>query len=353
MPPRDSELSRIRQVLAGLLVETNLIRLSRSLARKYSPDQPRAPAGQPDGGQWISEGSGAGEGDVDPALVGPGLWASLASQDQAGEDGRSRERTLLEDGSEVLTIRIHAGPRAGDEEHTVTAPDGESRVFETSGDMQTIRDGSSGEILSRTRFTGTGVKPVASVQPAFLPALPLVVTTTVELAAILATVLSAREGRFGAALGLSANGYAQDGSLENAPLVWVRPLTRSELEVACPRAGEVSALADRVAAQLRQSKPLLTPQNFGNALHYEIANAINSRNDPDFVAEISFDDNGKEADYGDLGSIRLDVLENTKHNTVCVYDHKTGSRGLSASRALWIATIVKKRYPHVQQIIIV
>ncbi|WP_132250594.1 hypothetical protein [Methylobacterium segetis] len=168
LPPRDSELSRIRQVLAGLLVETKLIRLSRSLARKYSPDQPRAPAGQPDGGQWISEGSGAREGDVDPALVGPGRWASLASKDQAGEDGRSRERTLLEDGSEVLTIRIHAGPRAGDEEHTVTAPDGESRVFETSGDMQTIRDGSSGEILSRTRFTGTGVEPVASVQPAFL-----------------------------------------------------------------------------------------------------------------------------------------------------------------------------------------
>ncbi|MEA1830661.1 hypothetical protein U8607_01070 [Methylobacterium durans] len=95
LTPRDGELSRIRQVLAGLLVETKLIRLSRSLARKYSPDRPRAPAGQPDGGRWVSEGGGAGEGDVDPALVGPGRWTSLASQDQAGEDGRSRERTLL------------------------------------------------------------------------------------------------------------------------------------------------------------------------------------------------------------------------------------------------------------------
>ena len=40
-----------------------------------------------------------------------------------------------------------------------------------------------------------------------------------------------------------------------------------------------------------------------------------------------------EADYGELGSIRMDAYENVpEKSTVCVYDPKTGWRGLSFPR---------------------
>ena len=42
------------------------------LVQKYSPDQPRAPAGNPDGGQWTSDGGGESPGDSS-AFSGPTL----------------------------------------------------------------------------------------------------------------------------------------------------------------------------------------------------------------------------------------------------------------------------------------
>jgi hypothetical protein len=56
----DMELLDIKCALAALDVELKLCRLGY-LLRKYSPDQPRAPAGSAEGGQWTS-GSGGGGG---------------------------------------------------------------------------------------------------------------------------------------------------------------------------------------------------------------------------------------------------------------------------------------------------
>lgn len=51
--------------------------LKRSLVRKqYNPDQPREPAGSPDGGQWTSDGGGGGAAGGDDAAGGGGTpWA--------------------------------------------------------------------------------------------------------------------------------------------------------------------------------------------------------------------------------------------------------------------------------------
>ena len=56
---KDRELVRLRCEHAALRVSVALIRLQRALQRKYRPDQPRVPAGNPDGGQWTSEGGGS------------------------------------------------------------------------------------------------------------------------------------------------------------------------------------------------------------------------------------------------------------------------------------------------------
>src|SRR5687767_12927762 len=49
-----SELLELKALAAELKWQLAL----RRFARKYSPDRPRVPAGNPDGGQWTSEGGG-------------------------------------------------------------------------------------------------------------------------------------------------------------------------------------------------------------------------------------------------------------------------------------------------------
>jgi hypothetical protein len=55
----DVELLDIKRALAALDVELKLCRIGY-LLRKYSTDQPRVPAGSPEGGQWTSGGGGGG-----------------------------------------------------------------------------------------------------------------------------------------------------------------------------------------------------------------------------------------------------------------------------------------------------
>jgi hypothetical protein len=51
---REGEIASMRCALASIGLDLALVRLQRALARKYRPDQPRVPAGNPEGGQWTS-----------------------------------------------------------------------------------------------------------------------------------------------------------------------------------------------------------------------------------------------------------------------------------------------------------
>jgi hypothetical protein len=57
---RRMELLNLCSDIASLRMQLALIKLRRALQTKYRPDQPRVPAGNPDGGQWTSEGGGQG-----------------------------------------------------------------------------------------------------------------------------------------------------------------------------------------------------------------------------------------------------------------------------------------------------
>jgi hypothetical protein len=57
-----SELLEAKALVAELKWQLAL----RRFARKYRPDQPRVPAGNPDGGQWTSEGGGPRD---DPRVI--------------------------------------------------------------------------------------------------------------------------------------------------------------------------------------------------------------------------------------------------------------------------------------------
>lgn len=62
--------------------------LYESYEGKYSPDQPRVPAGSPEGGQWTSEGGDAGS--AQESNVTPDVRAILDKARQIAAGGRSR-----------------------------------------------------------------------------------------------------------------------------------------------------------------------------------------------------------------------------------------------------------------------
>jgi hypothetical protein len=59
---RQEELERDLLELRWLVKSLRTDLLMRDLRHKYDPDQPRVPAGSPQGGQWTSGGGGGGDG---------------------------------------------------------------------------------------------------------------------------------------------------------------------------------------------------------------------------------------------------------------------------------------------------
>ena len=81
----DMELLDIKRALAALDVELKLCRLIY-LLRKYSPGQPRVPAGSPQGGQWTRGGGGGGASD----RVSDASGEEPSSSDGGGLDADAR-----------------------------------------------------------------------------------------------------------------------------------------------------------------------------------------------------------------------------------------------------------------------
>ncbi len=82
---------------ARLLGDMFSLMLARAalLERRYDPAQPRAPAGQPNGGQWVGEGGGAaGPGDANILLAG-------------GIDDADKEKTVQQFVSRNCAARIY------------------------------------------------------------------------------------------------------------------------------------------------------------------------------------------------------------------------------------------------------
>jgi hypothetical protein len=129
-------------------------------------------------------------------------------------------------------------------------------------------------------------------------------------------------------------------------------LNRSEVEQACPRFGEVQSLTDRATNDVRSSGGIMSATQFGTKVHTRLKQLIDNRYDPNFRAEVSYAGEEEDADYGESGSIRVDVLERLGNGVVCVYDIKTGTRGLEGPRMTTIARKVLKRFPDTRRIIV-
>lgn len=349
-----NEARDLRLLLAVLRTETKLVRLRRALSHKYNADQPRVQAGQRDGGRWVSDGGGSGDPIGSSPRTG-GRWALLEGDPDAG----TPQRTMLDGGGEVLSIRVRSRRGEWDEQHAVVTPDGDSRVFENAGEVQTIRDGQTGEVLSRSTFAGVGTAPAATVQPAFLPAVPFVVApaiaTTIEAGALLFTYLRTRPGTFGRQPGRTAFKYDFQADAKNTvSKIWIGHVDQTTLNVYCPLNPEVQEVTDEATRRLKALNFHLSDPELDTLIHYDIGETFKLRNYPNVRVEYSIDNTqGTGVNYGEHNSVRLDLYEYTPNRMVCVYDYKTGKRGLSATRALLLARIAQVHFPDAKGVVII
>lgn len=96
----------------------------------------------------------------------------------------------------------------------------------------------------------------------------------------------------------------------------------------------------------------LSPTQFGTAVHVSLKRQINALFDPDFRAEVSALKT-LDGTHGAKDSVRIDVFECAGDGTVCVYDIKTGKRGLGFARATEIARKVSESFPLARRVIII
>jgi hypothetical protein len=331
----------------------------------YDPNQPRVPAGRRDGGQWTrTGGSGAPASARRKAVVDRSkqeTWGSYV--DTYRPDGTlAEQRVFNRDGSRIVSeFKAPGTPGDWDERHTVVLSDGSKVTFQTSGDVQEIYDG-DGNLISASVWIKDGPQSLPVGQLAFVgPAVgigagiaarlgPAAVQALTAAGLALFAWLSSRKDRDGTAVfAFKAAKYEKKEGPKGRPeLSWVGYVKRDELKEVCEELGTVQKLTDEAVKQVRKDGDYDGPADFGTQVHKMIAKEINSTPDPNFRAEVSAikselepreDPNFRankpklDAKYGEKGTVRFDAYENhRKISTVCVYDPKTGKRGLSFPR---------------------
>jgi hypothetical protein len=330
-------------------VKFALADIRQALEKKagFNPDQPRD-----DHGRWTDTGGGGGAGQSvikDPTGNEP--WDHVV-RDRRADGSLSQELVFNRDGSTIHSEFARAGDGlAWDERHTVVTTSGERIRFETAGEIQTIADANSGDVLGSSHWTDAGPEAEPTLQPVFDPR-GYAAAKTIEAAAALWVWLSTRNDADGSAvLAFKADDY-RPGEAPVAVPNWVGRLTRDETDAACPRHPEVQSRTDTAADTVRREGNYWTAAGYGTAVHMNVKEQIDRLYDPNFRAEVSISKTQDET-YGTRGSIRIDVLENVGNGTVCVYDIKTGRRGLSTRRSAEIVGTVFQRYSGTRRIILI
>lgn len=341
---------------------------------KFDPNQPRIPAGNPDGGQWTGEGGSprSGSSSAGASRV-PSRAQSQTDDDPPVVSWRRVRREALVDGSGDLTLheasdgtKIVTERRTGlvtgasASRHIVQMPDGGSLLVDNDRyGVQRIYD-ADGALISASRWGPNGPEPVAVVQPAH--DLTLRVPRALE-DAVDKVVLSYR-------LGIALFGQMAQDVLHGQPVIsfraqefqpasdgsysleFVGEITTDQADQVCVKYPEVRAELTRVASELRAGFRG-SPQQFGTAVHLRMKEYVNSKEDDNFVAEQSFDLEEGRPRYGKKGTSRLDILEQISDHTICVYDHKAGKAGISDSQMRKIGSVVAKKFHRAKRFIII
>ncbi|SEG34728.1 hypothetical protein [Bosea lathyri] len=374
---RSGELIRLRRSLIRLQDETRLLRRDL-LLRKYNPAQARVPAGNTGGGRWTSGGDGgsvrnpaAGGGGDSLGGGGDGLaefgsgdgfavddtgQEAWASYDEGwSDDGSIFERDIVNRDGSTIQSEYAASREAGwDERHTVTLSDGSKTVFETSGSVQTIRDG---EVISRAVWTPDGPEPIADIVEARWRRGSRSGGSTWSAAG---DKLFNWLNTFGNAsglqtvLGFRANDY-QPGAVGSFDVSFVAQVARIDVERACPSMPKIQDMLDQAARDAGPSSTFQSMQKYGTDVHLRMKRSIDAWGNPNVVAERSYfkerRETGEQA-YGTAGTKRFDIHERVSDGTRCLYDIKTG-RALSRSQSDTLADAAMRIEGDVSRLLVI
>jgi hypothetical protein len=120
----------------------------------------------------------------------------------------------------------------------------------------------------------------------------------------------------------------------------VEELNEEELRDACPKTEEFGDMLRRIAAGIPSEGR--SAQQWGTEVHMAMkqeiirkyGEAAGQSSDPRIRAEISFLEGVPDTRYGMRGSTRLDIFHRVEGtNDICIYDIKTGERGLTEDQA--------------------
>jgi hypothetical protein len=356
--------------LAYAYIRVAALRMQLAFKAGFDPSQNRD-----GGGRWSRIGGAGGGSDLNPhsgdngsdgvsdtsagssapivEYGGPNdSWQAVASTYDPNGDLK-QQAIANRDGSTIQSEFNRGDACLGfDERHTVITTDGNRIAFETSGAKQTISDDRTGAVLANSVWSENGPLPAPGVQPAYDPSGATIVAG-VTAAITLHNWMSSKNDDAGAAvLAFKANEYGTGGEPKLEP-EWVGRVSRDQVDAACPRHGEVQERTDAAAVRAQREGNYYNAATYGTAVHSLLKQDIDTLADRDFRAEVSLMKSDPKVHYGIRGSIRVDVLENVGNGTVCVYDIKTGERGLSLPRSKEIAGEVYSYYTRTTRIIVV
>lgn len=324
----ETALRKFKARHIGLDLDIKLIRLR--LKAGFNPSQPRVPAGDSDGGQWTDSGGSAGRGQPDGNRTGQRTSPTKTP-------GRSATASLsAKPAADQARVATRVGPRHSPERphvrHTVSLTGGRRVVFQTEGATQTVLDG-AGNPISKAVWTPKGPMSLPVIQRINAP----VARQAFDAGRQLYNHLSAgntRDQR--ACLAFTAKEFRPSRSILQS-LSFVGMLSRAETESVCTKLELVQSLSNEAMSEAKLAGSYSNATIFGTAVHTRLRRKILKLEDTTLKAEVSLLKKIEEAPL-DFSAVRVDVLEDRGFGPICVYDLKTGRRGLSSARTIEFAT---------------
>lgn len=362
-------IARLREALATANVMQALERLR--LKAGFNPNQPRVPAGNPDGGQWTDGGGGTSSSRSAPAGSAgrrssqttrretPPAGRTRTFRDRSGgEPWKSRTEHYRADGSVASqTVENRDGSRIevtrpsrtatgrASERSKVDLPDGRSFTFETQGKTQRVYDG-KGKLVSETAWTPKGPQSQAIVRPAS----GVLARETLEAGQSLYNWLSTQNSaERRACFAFRAWNYEKAPATE---LLYSGMRTRKEVQAVCTKLKQVQKLTNTAAEKVGPPSDQPSAAVYGTKVHSALEKIIEAKPRLGLKSERSYTKAGMET--GRIaGTIRIDVIEERDDGTLCIYDIKTGKRGLAMSRVREFALRASKKLEGYSDVVVV
>lgn len=360
------QLLKAKSDMAAMAMRASL--LSLRLKAGFNPNQPRVPAGNPEGGQWTDSGAGrtgrsddAGGGQtpvmarrVVRDLTGEKPWA--AYEERRRSDGTRVSTTVYNrDGSHIVS----ESPVRGTERNVVTLPDGQRVVFENDSDTQRIYD-ADGRLISEAVWTPNGPIAEPIVQPVLFDSRkpgtrPRLLETPAEVALdagieLYNWWLSTQEPGEEVVFSFRADKLEP---VPGEPPLWTSKIKREEVEENCPRFPFVQSMTNQIANSFNPTA-FKNKGAYGTAVHMGVKSKVDALHDSNLTTEVSiFKSNLDQSRYALKGTVRIDIIERRVDDFVCVYDLKTGAYPMPKKRFLEIYFNVMAKYPQAKGVIII